>query len=157
VKHEQSVSERRTALVMKMTLLGSQSRPFFIDAAAQLGYTITISEYMPYQCGFSRVGDTRNSTDNPDSPTEYAWQLGPPEMRYNWTVHVSALKITHFFTGISECGIDRLLGIQYADDLECMLDHIKPTHTDIIFDYSSVVALDMSAAYNSQYLALGVP
>lgn len=157
VKIPQSISARQLALVMKMTLLGGQSRQFFIDTAKKLGYNISITEYMPYQCGISRCGDTRWAKDNPDSPTEFAWQLAQPEIRYYWTVHVDALKIGHFYTGRSECGIDRLLSIQHAEDLECLFDRIKPAHTQIIYDYSSTVGLEMNVTYNSMYLALGVP
>ena len=44
----QSIDERQRALVMRMTMLGAQSRQFFIDVAAMLGYTITITEYRPF-------------------------------------------------------------------------------------------------------------
>lgn len=157
VKIPQGIPARQLALVMKMTLLGGQSRQFFIDTAKQLGYNITITEYMPYQTGLSRVGDTRWAKDNPDSPTEFAWQLASGDIRYYWSMHVDGLKIGHFYTGRSECGIDRLLSIQHAEDLECLFDRIKPAHTTIIFDYSSTVGLEFNVTYNSQYLALGVP
>src|SRR6516225_7957252 len=43
----QSIEARRIALVMKMTMLGGQSRQFFVDVAQTLGYQITITEYLP--------------------------------------------------------------------------------------------------------------
>jgi uncharacterized protein YmfQ (DUF2313 family) len=153
----QTAEARRTALVLKMTMLGGQSRQFFIDVAAALGYTITITEYLPYQCGISRVGDTRSELDNPEDPTRFMWQLGPPELRYYWTVHVNALALSYFHTGIGECGVDRLLSIGHAQDLECLFDRYKPAHTVIVYDYSSVVSLDFSQTFNSGYLALGIP
>lgn len=152
----QSIAQRRAALVAKMTLLGGQSRQYFIDLAASLGYTITISEFLPYQCGISRVGDTRSALDNPEDPTRYMWQLGAPELRYYWTVHVSALRLTYFRTGISECGIDRLLAIDGPAELECILNLLKPAHTDLIFDFSAIAALDFSQDFNSGYIALGI-
>jgi uncharacterized protein YmfQ (DUF2313 family) len=85
------------------------------------------------------------------------WQLGPPEIRYYWTVHVNALKLTYFRTGISQTGVDRLLAIGVPEDLICVLDRIKPAHTDIVYDFSALVALDFMQDYNSQYIALGVP
>ena len=39
--------------------MGSQSREFFIDVAAQIGYTITITEYRTFVVGIDRVGDSR--------------------------------------------------------------------------------------------------
>jgi uncharacterized protein YmfQ (DUF2313 family) len=156
VKAPQGIVARRQALLLKMTLLGGQSRQYFIDVAAALGYTITITEYLPYICGISRVGDTRSKLDNPDDPTRYMWQLGPPELRYYWTVHVNALSLTYFRTGISECGVDRLLAIGVPEDLECVLGRWKPAHTEIVYDFSSVMALDFSQTFNTSYLGLGM-
>jgi uncharacterized protein YmfQ (DUF2313 family) len=156
VKTPQGIVARRQALLLKMTMLGGQSRQFFIDVAASLGYTITITEYLPYICGISRVGDTRWEKDNPQDPTRYMWQLGPPEIRYYWTVHVNALSLTYFRTGISECGVDRLLAIGVPEDLECVLDRWKPAHTQIVYDFSELMALDFSQTYNSSYIALGI-
>ena len=146
-----SLDGRRAALIAKMTLIGAQSRQFFIDVAAAYGYTITISEYAPYMTGVSQCGDTRGiDGDN------YRWYLGPAEMRFYWTVHVSATKVTRFHCNSSQCGIDRLLRIFLADDLECVLDKLKPAHTDIVYDYSALEALDYTQTFNSQYIALGL-
>ena len=152
----QTIEARRIALVLKMTMQGGQSRQFFIDVAAALGYTITITEYLPYICGISRVGDTRWAADNPEDPTRFMWQLGPPELRYYWTVHVTSLKLEYFHTGSSRTGIDRLLSIGTAQDLECLIDRYKPAHTDVVFDYSAVSGLDFTQMFNTGYLALGI-
>jgi uncharacterized protein YmfQ (DUF2313 family) len=147
-----TVEERRTALVLRMTMLGTPSRAFFIDVAAQLGYTITITEYSPYQCGISRCGDTRAL--NPDTPDKCRWELGPGEMRYYWTIHVNATRISHCRCGVGQTGITRLLSIGLATDLECMLRRLKPGHTEIVFDYSPAYSMDFTAPQNSQYLLL---
>jgi len=108
---------RRAELVFKMTLLGRQDRQFFIDYADRLGETITIREYAPYMCGVSRVGDTRRLPVPPDDPGDpyFRWQLGPPWMRFYWTV-----ELEHVETGV-----------------ECILTRYKPAHTEIVFTYSS--------------------
>ena len=56
----ESIDQRRRILMMVMTMLGGQSRQFFIDMAAWLGYIIRIDEYSPFTCGLSQVGDTRD-------------------------------------------------------------------------------------------------
>ncbi len=158
VEAPQSIEARRAALIIKMTMLGGQSREFFIAVAAALGYTITITEYLPYMCGVSFVGDSRGEF-NPDSPNDWMWQLGPPEIRYYWTVHVSGLHLSYFHTGSGECGVDpggRLLAIGTAEDLECILNRWKPAHTEIVFDYSEVGGVDFSQTFNSGYIALGM-
>lgn len=148
--------DRRKALIARMTLEGGQSRDFFLGVAADMGYHITVSEYAPYMTGVSMVGDTRGPF-NPSDPLEYRWQLGPPEMRFYWTVHVYSLRLTYFHCNASMTGIDRLLLIGLATDLECVLRRWKPAHTEIIFDYSPHWALDYTLPFNSMYLALGVP
>jgi uncharacterized protein YmfQ (DUF2313 family) len=148
--------ERRLALVNKMTLLGAQSRAWFIGVAAALGYTITITEYSPYMCGVSRCGD-RRGIYNPDDPTRYYWTLGPRENRYYWTVHVSAVRLVKFRVSSSQTGIDRLLAIYGPEDLECILNRWKPAHTEIVWDFSPMESLDFTKAFDTQYLLMGVP
>jgi uncharacterized protein YmfQ (DUF2313 family) len=150
-----ALNDRRLALVAKMTMLGGQSRQFFIDLAATYGYTITITEYAPYMTGVSRVGD-QSGIYNPGDPTHYHWQLGPPEMRFYWTIHVSALSLKRFHVNSSQCGVDRLLEIGIASDLECVFDKLKPAHTKIVYDYSPLDALDFTQPFNTEYLALGI-
>jgi uncharacterized protein YmfQ (DUF2313 family) len=55
----QTIGQRQLALVMRMTLMGGASREFFIEVAAMIGYTITISEYRTFIVGIDRVGDNR--------------------------------------------------------------------------------------------------
>jgi uncharacterized protein YmfQ (DUF2313 family) len=147
--------DRRNALLTKMTMIGGQSRQFFINLAKAYGSTITITEYAPYMAGVSRVGD-QSGIYNPGDPTHYHWMLGPPEIRFYWTVHVSALSLTYFHCNSSQCGIDRLLDIGIASDLECALGKDKPGHTEIVYDYSPLDSLDFTQPFNTEYLALGI-
>jgi uncharacterized protein YmfQ (DUF2313 family) len=107
-------------------------------------------------CGVSHVGDTRQQPYNLDTPTEYRWQLGPPEIRYYWTVHVSGEKFVYFHVNSSICGIDRLLAIIGPEDLECILNRWKPAHTEIVYDFSPLFSLDFTQGFNTQYLAMGM-
>jgi uncharacterized protein YmfQ (DUF2313 family) len=158
----QSVGERQLALVMRMTMVGAQSREFFIGVAAQIGYTITITEYRTFVVGIDSVGDARvygalppdpmrNEWGNPimdadgDAPvadgelSEYPYYgLGPDTNRFFWTVHVDQAKLTWFRCASGQCGIDPHLRIGVADDLECLLGRWKPAHTFLIFDYSGL-------------------
>jgi uncharacterized protein YmfQ (DUF2313 family) len=138
-----SIGERQQALVAKMTLLGGQSRAFFIEAAAAIGYTITIDEYSPFQCGISQCGDTRGlNAALGESPTKYRWEIGSPDMRFFWTVNVNSVRITYFHCGQGECGITPLLGFSLPLDLECMIMRWKPAHTEVIFSYTAVSSFD---------------
>lgn len=130
-----SIGDRQIALVTKMTLIGGSSRQFFIDLAATLGYTINfIREYSPYVTGISKCGDVRDENGFP------RWQLGPGELRFWWNIHIGATRLTWFRTGAGggQCGIDPLLRIALATDLECLFRRYKPAHTNIIFDYAGL-------------------
>jgi len=150
-----ALAERRADLVAKMTLLGAQSRAYFYGVAEKLRYNIEITEFAPYMTGVSRCGDTRGQF-NPGDPNHYHWTLGPPEIRFYWTIHVSAKKLTYFHCNSSQCGIDRLLRIDIADDLECLFNRWKPAHTKIVYDYSPMESLDFTLSFDTQYLTLGI-
>jgi uncharacterized protein YmfQ (DUF2313 family) len=130
-----TIGDRQTALVSRMTTQGGQSRAFFTALAASIGYTLgTIREYSPFMVGISQVGDT---TDGAGGPPR--WELGPPEMRFYWTVKVSNVRLTWFRVSDGQVGVDPHLRIAQATDLECLLRRYKPAHTSIIFDYSGLV------------------
>lgn len=142
-----SIADRQLALVTKMTLLGAQSRAFFIGVAAQLGYTVTIDEWSPFMCGISRCGDTRNlNAAYGESATKYRWEVGPPEMRFVWSVNMATGRIAHFRVGGSggECGITPLSQYILPFDLECLLKRYKPAHTEVIFNFAAVMASESS-------------
>lgn len=68
---EQTTAQRRAAVLARLTMVGSQSAAFYINVAAKLGYTITISEpapnvmrvnspettVFPFYCGANGCGD----------------------------------------------------------------------------------------------------
>jgi uncharacterized protein YmfQ (DUF2313 family) len=156
----QTIADRQRALVQRMTLMGGQSRQWYINFAKFLGYSITISEYRTFVVGIDRCGDSRvyGTTTVPSyhpnfvvgsepvtntlglfaqngQLSEYPnYGLGPPENRYYWTVHVSGTKLSWFRCGSGQCGVDPHLRIGIPADLECILDRWKPAHTQIVFD-----------------------
>jgi uncharacterized protein YmfQ (DUF2313 family) len=160
----QTVDQRHAALIARMTLLGAQSRQFYIDFAAALGYSISISEYRPFMVGLDRCGDNRVYGDgtnpmfsdtfvrgylpvyDPDGQRVKSGELsewpnyglGPPENRYFWTVHVHQADLHWFRCASGQCGVDPHLRIGRAQDLECILARWKPAHTEIIYDYTNL-------------------
>jgi uncharacterized protein YmfQ (DUF2313 family) len=147
-----TLAERQKMLVFKMTLLGAQNRQWFIDVAAWLGYNISISEFAPFTCGVSQVGDTRgmelwNDTpgQHPELMEDFRWEIGPPEIRFFWQVHVHLAPLMWFRVGSGEAGLDPHLRIGYAQDLECLIDRWKPAHTLVVYDYSNLTPPDKYA------------
>jgi len=143
-KQTPTIGERQRMLVFKMTMMGGQSRDFFITDVAKniLGYDVTISEYAPFMAGVSNAGDTRSPPADQVNLLhgDFRWYIGPQEMRFYWTVHVGQMKLVWFRCGGGggQAGVDHHLEIGKADDLECLFNRWKPAHTQIVFDYSGV-------------------
>lgn len=106
---------RRNALVGRLTGTGDQSRRYFIDLAASLGFEITITEFTPFTCA-SRV----------DSP------LYGSSWRFAWRVNAPASSVI-YFTVASR--VDEPLASWGNDLLECVIGARKPAHTHVLFAY----------------------
>ena len=83
--------------------------------------------------GISQVGDTRDAQGN------YRWEIGPPEMRFFWSVHISNVSLIWFRCAAGQCGVDPHLRIGAPLDLECLFNRWKPAQTKVIFDFSDLV------------------
>jgi uncharacterized protein YmfQ (DUF2313 family) len=114
-----TISERRMAVVAKLTMRGGASRAWFIAFAAKLGYTIEIDEFRPFVPGLARCGDRLN---------------GDHIIRHTWRVRVLGPRYTPFRTGASQCG-DLLGKITRAEDLECRLKRANQAHKNLIVSY----------------------
>ena len=114
-----TLDERRTALVDKLTRLGGQSRQFFIDLAAKFGFVVTITEFKPFTAG-SLAGDPVNSEE-----WQYAWQVNAPD-----TTITSVFRAGQSFAGdpLRDWGNELL---------ECLINRFKPAHTHVEFVYGS--------------------
>lgn len=119
---DETLQERRQAVVHKITGLGGQSIAYYQSIAESLGYAIEIDEFRPFICGISHCGDVLN---------------GGHDVRYNWRVRVLEPRTIYFRTGGSTAG-EKLLTIRRAEDLECVLNRLKPAHTNLIFSYEGV-------------------
>jgi uncharacterized protein YmfQ (DUF2313 family) len=133
------IAGRHRVLMQKMTMLGGQSRAFFIEIAAELGYVITIHEHSPFMVGISRCGSTL------DDAGFQRWEIGPPEIRFYWSIQVAGVSLVWFRATAGQSAIDPHLRIGYPTDLECILNIWKPAHTQIVLDYSGVGTSDPMA------------
>jgi uncharacterized protein YmfQ (DUF2313 family) len=113
-----TIQQRRNQVVARFANGGGQSIPYFINFAAQLGYTITITQFAPARVGQSRVGQPLCGTD-----WAFAWQVNAPLN----TVYKSRV-------GTARAG-DPLVAWGNAV-LECELRAIMPAHTIPIFAYA---------------------
>ena len=108
--------ERRNALVEKLTRLGGQSPQYYIDVAARLGYTITITEFSRHTVQ-SAVNAPLRDTD-----WQFTWQVNAPSE----TVQQSTV----------QSGVNEPLADWGNDQLECVITRIKPGHTYVRFAYA---------------------
>jgi len=125
-----NVDERRRMLVLHMTWLGAQSRQYFIDLMAWLGYgNIEIEEFSPFMAGISQVGDTR-----PEPRHNFRWYIGPAEQRFVWTVSFGHLGVVWFRAAAGQAGVDTHVKFVVPDEVQCLLERWKPAHTDVQVD-----------------------
>ena len=148
-----TIAERQFALVQRMTMQGAQSREFFIEVAASIGYTITISEYRVFVVGIDRCGDNRVYGDG-STPMFNEWNqpilnparraggakancrtgrnygLGPPEqsLLLDRACRPGEADLVSRHLRADAASI-RICASALADDLECLLNRWKPAHT----------------------------
>lgn len=92
----------------------------FERLAASLGYSATVTAGRPFRCGISRCGVD---------------EINPRKAAYVLHEVVHGPRKSRFQCGSSQIGIDPLLKIQTAEDLECMTRRRAHSHVHIIFDY----------------------
>jgi uncharacterized protein YmfQ (DUF2313 family) len=73
-----------------------------------------------------------------DDVREFTHVIGPPEIRFYWTIHVGNVALRWFRASSGQAGVDHHLEFGRALDLECLMRRWKPGHTDIVFDYSGL-------------------
>jgi uncharacterized protein YmfQ (DUF2313 family) len=111
-----SLAQRRASLIAKVIATGQQTPASYIAIAAALGFTVTITEFMPFTV------DSDVDAYLYDDAWAYAWQVNAP------------LQTVGEFD--VESSVDDPLAWWGNDALECVLLELKPAHTHLIFSYS---------------------
>ncbi|HSH72333.1 MAG TPA: putative phage tail protein [Methylophilaceae bacterium] len=113
----QSVDQRRAALVSKLTSIGGQSRQYFLDLAFSLGYIgSSIEEYRPFNC-------TDDCNDALYSELD----------RFVWTLFLPSNSGIYIMNCNSACNSP--LQAWGDEVIECRVNRYKPAHTKAIFAY----------------------
>jgi len=112
-----TVEARRKAVAQRLGNLGGQTVAYFVNLAAQAGFTVTISEFKRFQAG-SDAGDPLTNND---------WQ-------HTFRVNAPAETVRTFKAG-SRAG--EPLASWGNDALECAINRVKPAHTVVQFAYGS--------------------
>lgn len=111
-----AIEQRRDAVVSKIAMHGGQSRAFFVQMAANLGFAITITEFGQFTVG------------SPVNQPLYGWPWC-----FTWQVN-AALDTVRRATVMS--GVNEALATWGNDLLECAIRRFKPAHTVVQFAYS---------------------
>ncbi|NBB51512.1 DUF2313 domain-containing protein [Rhizobium sp. CRIBSB] len=112
-----TISERRAAVIQKLTSLGGQTPAFFVALAAALGFEVVIHEFDP------DVDDYSPGLDITGGKWRHAWRMEV----------LTQTDFTSFRAGVSAAG-DRLVE-GGALDLECVIRRAKPAHSQVLFTY----------------------
>lgn len=112
-----SINQRRAAARSKITSIGGQSRQYFIDLAASLGFPgATIDEFRPMTCN-DTCNDALNSADD-----RYVWRINLPSSGGIFIANCN-----------SDC--NSALASWGNALVECAIGKLKAADTDVIFAY----------------------
>ena len=128
-----TIAERQRMLVLHMTWVGGQSRQYFIDLMAWLGYTVQIEEFAPFMAGVSQVGDTR-----PKPNSHYRWYIGPEEQRFVWTVNIGEIGLMWFRAASGQAGVDLHLKFRCRPRSNACWTDGSPHTPILITDFSNI-------------------
>jgi uncharacterized protein YmfQ (DUF2313 family) len=128
----ETLQERRQAVLGKLASRGGQSREYFINGAAYLGFEVVgITEFRPLiadegragaQCHFQSLGRP-DPKDVRDRDWWYVWEITTTE----------EVKTVYMRADESEAG-DRL--VTWGNSmLTCWIVQNKPAHTDVFFSF----------------------
>lgn len=112
-----TIQTRRNQLVSVLTSRGGQSKAYYLALAAAAGFTITIDEF------FTMTVDD----DVDDSLYDETWA-------FTWRVNAPAVTVLDFRAGQSAAG--ERLRTWGNEVLECLINHYKPAHTNVLFAYA---------------------
>ncbi len=113
-----TLQERRQAVLYRLLEEGGQSASYFEALAADLGYTVTVSEYKVARAGRLRCGDRVYGV---------AWA-------HAWQVACAVTALTSFRAGQSCAG--EPLRNWGNERVECAITARQPAHTIPIFTYA---------------------
>jgi len=112
-----TIEQRQIALTTKITLRGDQSRRYFIEMAAGMGYPgATIDEYRPMTCN--------------DTCNDALWSAGDI---FTWQINLPSDGGIVYANCNSDCNVPLQ---SWGDEaIECRINRYKPAHTTVIFAY----------------------
>lgn len=113
---DQSVAQRRAALVGRLATLGGQSAAYYISLAASLGYTVTVTEFQEHAV----TDDVEHGLYG--SAWNFAWQVNAA---LNTVIDITV-----------DSSVEDLIAAWGNSLLECVIKRFAPAHTYVLFSYT---------------------
>ena len=113
---EQTLAQRRAALVGKLTTLGGQSAAYYVGLAAVLGYAITVEDFTEHT--------VEDSVEHPLYGAAWA---------FAWQVNAALNTVTEITV---EDSVEDPIASWGNALLECVINRLKPAHTTVLFSYT---------------------
>lgn len=123
-----TLQQRTAAVCAKFAGRGGQSIDYFIELAAEHGYTIEITTYAPFRVDINRADDPLYDA---------AWA-------YAWTVTGSTSTVVYFRVDLSS--VEEPLASWGNEQLECLIRAAAPAHTIVMFEYRDATTLESDDA-----------
>ncbi len=118
---DQTIDERRIQVIQKLTRLGGQNAPFYINIAEIFGFPgALVFDLFPCVSGRCRSGDRLNAH---------------PDFRFTWEFNSPASTITECRSGSCRSG-DRLRFFG-NETLQCTIEKLKPAQTFVLFTFQT--------------------
>lgn len=118
---DEPLQARRDRVLKKLRELGDVKKPYYQGLAESLGYSIYIEEYLPTMSGWVCAGDELITQNE-------------PAVLFIWNCHVFGQSVYHFHAGQSVGG-ERLTWWRPAEELEAVLEDLRPAHVELTFSY----------------------
>jgi uncharacterized protein YmfQ (DUF2313 family) len=112
-----TLQQEQQQILARFIAGGGQSADYYIQFAATLGYTITITEFAPFRAGINAAGQPVNGE-------AWAWA---------WEINGPTFQLEYFTVGSSSVGMP-LASAVGGNALECELSRLSPAHTVLIFN-----------------------
>jgi uncharacterized protein YmfQ (DUF2313 family) len=119
-----SSQELKKMVLARLLSLGGSDRIYFQEVAKAAGFLVKVSD------GFVQFRAGRNRCQDRVLASGFA---------YTWNVRARTNTLNFFRTGISRAN-DRILNFSNSF-LECIMNQVKPAHTQIIYSYEDVTQL----------------
>jgi uncharacterized protein YmfQ (DUF2313 family) len=135
-----TIGQRRARVVEKSYAKGGQSRPFFINLAARLGYNdVSISEFRPMTC--------EDPCDRPVYGADWC---------FAWQMNIGDYFAIHSMTCEDPC--DSPLRSWQQSELLCRINQLKPAHTLALVNWTMTQEqIDVVVAYGRDDILAGAP